>query len=201
MATERISHELLAHFDRPKLADCPDFEWDQHAVAADAFEWATPLTARTGDSAESRETPIPSPPLNYTRGVRWVLQWAAAAAVLMVAANVLREFAYAFAAERSLMQAASAGATEATLPRATQQTVVAAIERRLSDSPRISRQLTINLLQNGKPINGPFAAGDDDRFTIILSAPSCTRTPMFAQDMRPIVVRADRIVPGRRLKQ
>ena len=45
-----------------------------------------------------------------TRGIRWVLIWAAALGVLFVAASVLIEFIYCLTAEHTLVRAARAGA-------------------------------------------------------------------------------------------
>ncbi len=112
----------------------------------------------------------PQPPLRK-RGVRWVLQWAVALAVLTVATSVLVEFAYLLAAEQALNLAARTGATEATLPRATYRSVVAAVERRLASYPRMSGQLRLSVLQNGRPVGTGFRAGDGDRLLITLTAP------------------------------
>ena len=52
---------------------------------------------------------------------------------------------------------------EATLPRATYQSITAAVERRLASYPQLSGQLQLSVLQNGRPVGTQFRAGDGDR--------------------------------------
>src|ERR1043165_2882686 len=148
MGRNQTSHELLAHFDRPKLADMPEFEGVEQLLSD------LPPNVMSGYFASSPPSAGQAfeLPRNATRGVRWVLQWAAAIVVLVMATNVLAEFACVVAAEHTLTIAARAGALEATLPRATYESVVATIKRRLAGYPRLVEQLHVCLLQNGSPV-------------------------------------------------
>jgi hypothetical protein len=185
MDTAQTSYELLAHFDRPKLATAAELEWMAGVEPAAADE--PPAALRT-------------------RGVRWVLQWAAAIGVLAFAASLLTEFAYLVAAEQSLNMAARAGATEATLPRATYQSITAAVERRLASYPQLNGQLQLRLLQNGTPVGQQFRVSDGDRVSIALSAPTSSVVPGWLRKLSPwhgdapLNAHAEREVPGRKLR-
>src|SRR5690242_1544310 len=98
------SNDLLAHFDRPKTLTMPEFDGvdellskESAALKDNYFVPATHL---------AHEEPKPHP--TTIRGVRWVLQWAAAGAVLLFAAGVLYQFGCGIAAERQLAFAARA---------------------------------------------------------------------------------------------
>src|SRR6476661_4632610 len=100
------SSDLLAHFDRPKTFAMPEFDGvdellsnQSPALQIDYFE-PSHLAAR--QETEPQHAP--------TRGVSWVLKWAAAAAVLLFAGVVLFQFGCGIAAERQLAVAAQAGA-------------------------------------------------------------------------------------------
>ena len=140
-----------------------------------------------------------------TRGVGWVLQWAAALTVLVMAASMLAQFGYLIAAENALNVAAQAGAMEATLPRATYQSVAAAVERRLAEYPQLEEQLQLTLLQNGSPIDR-LIRGDGDRFSITLSAPSSAMMPAWLCKLSlrsgdtTVTAHAERQAPGRKLR-
>ena len=185
MDTAQTSYQLLAHFDRPKVADAAELEWMAGVEPAAADE--PPTTVRV-------------------RGVRWVLQWAAALAVLTVATSVLVEYAYLLAAEQALNLAAKTGATEATLPRATYQSITAAVERRLASYPQLNGQLQLRLLRNGTPVGRQFRASDGDRVSITLSAPTSSVVPgwlykisLWRGDAR-LNAHAEREMPGRKLR-
>ena len=113
MDSGQTSDDLLAHFDRPKTLEMPDFEWVEEVI---------PFEPAASAERSLRMRPIVPPrrfievPRDTRRGVGWVLAWAGALAVLAIAAGVLTEFAYVLAAERTLTVAARAGAMEATLP-------------------------------------------------------------------------------------
>jgi hypothetical protein len=102
--------------------------------------------------------------------------------------------------------AARTGATEATLPRATYQSVAAAVERRLAGYPQLGGQLQLNLLQNGRPVGRQFRAGDGDRVSITLSAPTSSVVPGWLSKISlwrgdaPLNAHAEREVPGRKLR-
>src|SRR5437764_1142099 len=131
MDSGQTSDDLLAHFDRPKLLDLPDFEWVDEVAP---FDSATSAISSINTPARATEQYI-EVPRDTRRGVGWVLAWAGALAVLATGAGVLTEFAYVLAAERTLSVAARAGAMEATLPRATYQSVTAAVDGRLNQYP------------------------------------------------------------------
>jgi hypothetical protein len=155
--------DFLEHFDRPKSADV-----DRNWVAG----------------VERSEPPVPwdlidAEPvrLAQTRGVGWVLQWAAALAVLVMAASILAQFGYLIAAENALNVAAQAGAMEATLPRATYQSVTATVHRRLEEHPHLYEHITLTLLQNGTPVIDSLRADEGDEFSIALSVPVSSAIP------------------------
>ena len=130
------------------------------------------MSANASDRATERFIEVPR---DTRRGIGWVLAWAGALAVLAIAAGVLTEFAYVLAAERTLSVAARAGAMEATLPRATYQSVTAAVDRRLNQYPLLAKQLQLSLLQNGTLVQSQFRQHDGDRFAITLSGPAARR--------------------------
>ena len=144
-------------------------------------------------------------PRDTRRGIGWVLAWAGALAVLAIAAGVLIEFAYVLAAERALSIAARAGAMEATLPRATYQSVTAAVDRRLNQYPLLAKQLHLSLLQNGTLVQTQLRQHEGDRFAITLSGPSSAavpdwlRTLMFWRGESAIQAHAEQQLPGRKL--
>jgi hypothetical protein len=106
---------------------------------------ATALQLFRGDDSVAPPLPV--------RGVGWVLRWAGVLAVLAAAAMILVAFAYQLAAERTLARAAAAGLREASLPRATEQTVEAAIRRRLADSRAFGRATRVSLAKAGDRIS------------------------------------------------
>jgi len=180
--------------------DCPDFEWDENALSASGFEAAAIETPRIGKQVdESRLQEIQLAP---RRGTLWVLKWAAAAAVIVLSAGVLFEFGSAIAAERTLRRAAEAGIVEALLPRATSQTVLATIERRLQNSSVDPRQVNFTLLDDGQLVTGRLQPRESDHLSVILSAN--VSSPLSAwfnkNGQAPLIVRTEREVPGRRLK-
>ena len=61
---------------------------------------------------------------------------------------------------------------EATLPRATYQSVTAAVDRRLNQYPMLATQMHLSLLQNGALVQSQFRQHDGDRFAVMLSGPS-----------------------------
>jgi hypothetical protein len=135
-----------------------------------------------------------------------VLCWASAIAVLACTASVLTQFACVVAGENALNAAARAAAVEATLPRATYQTIWATVERRLAKYPDLAQQLQFNLLQNGTSTRGRFRAAAGDQITVELSAPASALLPdwlrrlAFRQDQAPVHGRAEGNVPGRKLR-
>jgi hypothetical protein len=212
----QTSHELLSHFDRPKVVDCPDFEWVENADEAPGgfVEIVKIAPARWGLADARPQPPVarwkidddqPQPP-TYTRGAGWVLQWAAAVAVLGFTASVLTEFAYLTSAERSLNMAARAGVVEATLPRATVQSITAVVERRLASYPQLNGQLQLSVLQNDTPVDQRLRVGDGDRIAITLSAPTTSLVPGWLRKLLPwrdrasIDAHAERQTPGRKLR-
>jgi hypothetical protein len=98
-------------------------------------------------------------------------------AVVAVAATQLIAFAYMCAADRALNLAARAGASESILPRATYDSICAAVERRLTEYPHLGSHLQLTVLQNGRPVGQRFQAREDDRISITISAPASAMTP------------------------
>jgi hypothetical protein len=194
------SDELLAHFDRPKTLEMPDFEW------VDAVLPFGPASASHSANVPDRDAErYIEVPRDTRRGICWVLAWAGALAVLTIATGVLIEFAYVLVAERTLSVAARAGAMEATLPRATYQSVTAAVDRRLIQYPFLAKQLHLSLLQNGALVQSQFRQHEGDLFAITLSGsssstvPEWLRTLLFWRGESAIQAHAERRLPGRKL--
>jgi len=142
---------------------------------------------------------------NPTRGVGWVLQWFGAIATMFFAVSLLTQFGYCLATELVLGRAARAGALEATLPRASYQSVRQSVERRLQNPPLLSDRLRFSLQQNGAPVRGAILAQQDDRFSVTLAVPThdvlprWLRTACFWRADSYIEARAVRLEPGRQL--
>ena len=185
--------DFLAHFDRPQSVGAVYVQSPHN----DTFD------PRLMELAEEDAAPSPQSP---TRGVCWVLQWAASLAVLLAAVGGLTQFAYLVAAEHALNLAARAGATEATMPRATFQSVNAAIERRLTGLSLQNGQLQVNFLQNGTPVGRQIRPSDGDRISLTISVPSAATLPTWLRKLTPwhtaapLTARAEREVPGRKLR-
>ncbi len=139
------------------------------------------------------------------RGVGWVVRWACAVGVLAWSASLLAEFACALVAEQSLARAARAGAIEATLPRATGQSIHAVVASRLDAAaiPRAGAKMLVS--RNGSPVGGAFRPRPGDRVMVTLSVPASAVLPGWLQAVpwsggRPITVRAERELPRRTLR-
>jgi hypothetical protein len=195
------SNDPLAHFDQPKTLEMPDFEWVDEVISLEPAARAT-ADVQTSEPATERFIEIP---LDTRRGVCWVLAWAGALAVITIAAGVLIEFAYVLAAERTLLIAARAGAMEATLPRATYQSVTVVVDRRLNQYPSLAAQVQLSLLQNGTLVQSQFRQHDGDRFAITLSGPSSAAVPAWLSTLicwrgdSAIQAHAEQQMPGRKL--
>jgi hypothetical protein len=193
-------NELLAHFDHPKTLAMPEFDGVDELLSNESpalrIDYFTPTPLPQLEETECCAAP--------KRGVGWVLKWAAAAAVQMFAAGILFQFTCGIAAEHQLAIAARAGAIEATLPRATYETVTATIERRLIGYPRLVKELHIGLEQNGSLVQQQFFQHEDDEIAVTLWAPSTAAAPAWLQrfvcngDSR-IQARAESKIPGRKL--
>jgi hypothetical protein len=204
MQSHQPSSHLLAHFDRPKTVDLPDFEWDESAILSEPpgqpSDWF--------EQPIARELPSTDAPQLRRRRIPWVLAWGTALAAIVAMACVLLEFAYVAAAERSLIVAARAGATEATLPRASYQSVTAAIERRLTSQPLLMEQLSMTFAKNGDLVQQPyFGQSGGDRFTVTLSVPNNAALPNWLRAISiwrgdsKITAHAEQKLPGRKLPQ
>src|SRR3954447_3119744 len=143
-----------------------------------------------------------APPRQSTRrSVRWVLKWAIAIAMLVVAASILTDFAYMLAAEHRLNAAARAALSEVMLPRATTSSVQSVVEHRLGKAQLL--QLTI--LQNGHPAQGLIRQSDGDRFAVSISLASSNVIPKWSRILNPshsdspVFAHAEGQVPGRTL--
>jgi len=140
---------------------------------------------------------------SYTRGIGWVLRWAAAIAVLWFSGCVLAEFAYSLAAEHALARAARAGALEATLPRATIPSVSETVNRRLANRDGWGEQLRLSVHRNGLAVGGTIRAAGGDRMEVTLAVPVRAVLPHWLSVIglrttkSQIEVHAERAVPGR----
>jgi hypothetical protein len=136
------------------------------------------------------------------RGVGWVLRWTAAIVVFWFASSVLVQFAYSLAAEHMLTRAARSAVLEATLPRATYESVRDTVERRLANRAW-AKQTTLSVQRNGTPIGGMTRAASGDRMDVTLSVPARAVVPPWLSAIKlrtaesQIEVRAERAVPGR----
>jgi hypothetical protein len=199
MDPRQTSFDLLAHFDRPKTVESPDFEWDE-TPCAEAVETARDTELRLQTFNEELRELRPA----TKRGVVWLLTWAAAVAVLAFSSSVLAEFAYMLTAEHKLALAARTGVLEATLPRATFESVTATTMRRLTAYPLLTKQLQLTLMQNGSPVQHQFRQADGDHFSITLSAPISAVVPAWVRTIMPwrsessIQAHAERQIPGRK---
>jgi hypothetical protein len=194
-------NDPLGHFDRPKTLELPDFEWEFENVPVTSMGTAE---SRLVEDDRPREQFIEIP-LIARRGVCAVLGWAGAFAVFVVAASLLAKFACVASARRTLAIAARAGAVEATLPRATYQSIAATVERRLAASPTLAKQAVLTLSQNSVQVQTHFRQREGDRVAVSLSAPSSAGVPAWLQrfsfwhaDLR-IQAQAEQVVPGRKL--
>ena len=157
---------------------------------------------RCFDAGESR-APRSSPRGLPTRGIRWVLKWFAALGVLCFAAGTLLEFFYVMAAERTLVRAARAGALEATLPRATLESITDTVHRRVASYPSLKSDLRVMVAKNDKPVLGPLQPRQGDRLSVTLAAsthavlPAWLRTLRFWEYDKAIQLRIERVMPGR----
>jgi hypothetical protein len=148
----------------------------------------------------------PSAVILPTRGVRWVLKWTAAVGVLVFATGVLAEFAYLARAEQTLARAALAGLVEATLPRASFDSVRATIERRLESYSGMSNRLRFSLTKNSAPTDRILQPRDGDRLSVVLTADSDAALPTWLKTIRfwrsgpQLQVQAEREMPSRELK-
>ena len=138
-----------------------------------------------------------------TRGILWVLRWAAALGVLFFCCGVLAEFAHCLAAEHAVVRAARAGALEATLPRATAKSITESVTRRLAGYPSSKGQTRLVIQQNGKPILGRLKVQPGDRISVHLAVPGTAVLPGWLQRVKfwngnpPIEASAERTIPGR----
>jgi hypothetical protein len=203
MESHQTSDALLAHFDRPKKLELFDFEWDEGALPRERELVSETRPAVVDLGIE----PCVEAPRIARRGIGWALAWGAAVAVVAVAGSVLIQLAYVLAAEHALSIAAHAGAMEATLPRATPQSVTASVERRLARYPSLVKQLQLTLLQNDSPARSPLRQHEGDRFSVTLSAPSSSAVPEWLRSLAmwqrdaDIQAQAEKLVPGRMLQR
>jgi hypothetical protein len=135
------------------------------------------------------------------RGVAWVLRWTAALAILYFSGCVLAEFAYCLAAERMLARAVRAGALEATLPRATTQSVAATAARRLASYNNVAGRCQLVILQNGAPLRAKLQPQPGDRLSVSIAVPVRTVMPNWLQTLKfwgseQILITAERRMPG-----
>lgn len=164
---------------------------------------AYPIFSVHDDSRVVESWPVkPNLPI---RGVGWVLRWAASLAMIFVSLIRLADFGFQLAAENVLVRAARAGALEATLPRATCQSVAKTVERRLQGLVAQPHDWKIFVEQNGTPVHAGLSPREGDRFSVAVTLsgratlPSWLRALNFWAADRPIEARAERRMPGREL--
>jgi hypothetical protein len=139
-------------------------------------------------------------------GVICVLKWAAAAGVLFFAACAVLQLGYCMAAERTLSQATRAGVIEAMLPRATRESIIQTIERRLVGHPISISALQITIQQNDAPLQRVFRLADDDHISVALSVPANSVLPAWLRAVNSwtgdsrIEARAEQRMPSRQLR-
>jgi hypothetical protein len=141
-----------------------------------------------------------------SRGILWVLKWAAAMAVLLYTGCVLVRLGYSLSAERALLHAARAGALEATLPRATHETIMQTVERRLESCSISSTNLKVDIRRNGAPLARVFRLLDDDRITVTVAVPTEAMMPWWLRALHDwdsgalLEATADRQAPGKHVR-
>ena len=146
------------------------------------------------------------PRIAQTRGVCWVLKWAAATATLVSSAAMLVEFGYSLMAEQTLARAARAGAVEATLPRADFLSVERTIWQRLESFDLSTSDVSLWLEQNATPVRGKLTAQEGDRFSVRLAVPTEAVLPNWVRAVTlhksgsQIVVHAQHQIPGAGLR-
>jgi hypothetical protein len=178
MDSPHSSLNLLSHFDPPPRPTTP------------------PRSEPSTSSHAAARVP--------SRGIGWVLAWSTALAILGFVGCQLIAFSYCLAAERSLARAARSAALEATLPRATYDSVVQIVERRLEPAIDAGKLLII-VQQDGLTVRDRIQAVADAKLSVTLAVPTRQILPqwlqavMFWQSDRQIEVRAERRMPGRRL--
>jgi hypothetical protein len=128
------------------------------------------------------------------RGVKWVVEWAIALTAVSVAVIVLLHFGFRLAAERELVQAASAGLREAALPRATDRSVAAAISRQLGERSRLASGVQIGIARNGALARGAIQAAADDRLVVRLTVPNQLAAPAWLLAVSPWTPRGEQTV-------
>jgi hypothetical protein len=156
------------------------------------------------------DDPLVDPPQNAVgrlpiRGIGWVLRWAATAAVLAMSLVRLACFGFQLAAEQTLAKSARAGALEATLPRASYESVAQTVERRLGGLVQPSSGWKLYLEQNGKPVRSGIRLQEGDCLSVALVLPGQSALPGWLRPLnlwvsdRSIEARAERRIPGRQL--
>lgn len=141
-----------------------------------------------------------------TRGIGWVVKWFATLAVLFISACILADFGYCLAVEQALSRAARAGALEATLPRATLQSIGQSVERRLEGYSLLPSRLQLSVMQNGRPVRGKFQPHAGDQITVAVSLSNIAVVPNWLQRAllwrreSQIQASAESRIPGRELK-
>jgi hypothetical protein len=149
----------------------------------------------------------PVSPVRPTRGILWVMKCACTAASLIYGATLLTECAYSLAAEQLLARAARAGVLEATLPRATIESVEQSVERRLTGHLTSPGELRILLLDNGACVTKKLQPRGGDRLSIALTIPAQALMPNWLRALTSwrseakIAAHAERTMPGRQLSR
>jgi hypothetical protein len=217
MDSDQTSLDLLSHFDRPKTLSLAEYrELDKQPPAPPCVRTALDVDAPQEPSAEPATAdlqPGADRPKGKThsqqilqRDARWILKWAAALAIVAIAATQLTAFCYLCETQHALNLAARAGASESILPRATYETICAAIARRLANYPQAETQLQVTVLQNGRPIGRRLRFDEEDCISVMISAPASAMTPSWLARLPQwrgdvlITAMADRTMPSHKLR-
>jgi hypothetical protein len=210
MDSDQASLELLSHFDRPKTLSLAEYrELDRQPPALPGVKSARDVNAPQEPPAEpgaDRLNGKSDSQQILQRDVRWILKWAAALAIISIAAVQLAAFLYLCQAQHALNLAARAGASESILPRANYETIYAAIGRTLANYSQLGSQLQVTVLQNGRPVGRRVSFGEEDRISVTISAPASAMTPNWLTKLPQwrgdvlITALADRTMPSHRLR-
>ena len=124
----------------------------------------------------------------------------------LFAAACWRNSRYCLAAEHTVIAAARAGALEATLPRATSQSVAESVMQRLAGYRSASRQTQLVIQQNGAPILGRFNVQPNDRISVTSQCRHCRAARLAAtievlRGNSPIEGERRATMPGRKLER
>jgi len=223
MDRDPSTHELLSHFDRPKTIDCPDFDWSEERDSTpESFVEVAPAEPNApapkpvlrvvvaepeiDDAADRAPSSTAANPTEQTRGVLWVLRWAATLGVITAAVAFIASFGYIKAADHAIESAARAAVTEATLPRASFESIELVVARRLAHYPQLGGDVQLQVTVDGLPVLGWVHAVGGDLVTVTVAAPRSKMVPAWLTSLgvrqaeHEIVATVERTMPGRKVR-